>query len=173
MASVELRFSEETIRETVRRIAQELSRSYSGGCPVVVGVLKGSFIFLADLVRELTIPCEIDFIRARSYGAGVSSSGKVDIIKDVEIELRGRDVVVVEDIADSGLTLKTVIARLRSREPASLRCCALLVREGQSAPDFFGFTIGSEFVIGYGLDHAERYRGLREIYALTGERGRS
>lgn len=163
---LEPRFSEEQIRNAVRRIAAELSESYRDTCPVVVGVLKGSFVFLADLVRELTIPFEVDFVRARSYGAGTRSSGEVRITKDVETDLLGRHVIVVEDIADTGLTLDVVVERIRARGPASVKRCALLVRRGCARPDFWGFDIGEGFVIGYGIDYAEQYRGMREIRAL-------
>jgi hypoxanthine phosphoribosyltransferase len=163
---LEPRFSEAQIRDAVRRVALELSQAYGHTCPVFVGVLKGSFVFLADLVRELTIPFEVDFVRARSYGAGTQSSGKVEILKEVETELKDRHVVVVEDIADTGLTLDAVLALIRSHQPASVKCCALLVREGCRRPDFCGLSIGQGFVVGYGIDYAERYRGLREIYAL-------
>jgi hypoxanthine phosphoribosyltransferase len=165
---LEPKFSETQIRDAVRRLGLELSESYRHTCPVLVGVLKGSFVFLADLVRELTIPFEVDFVRASSYGAGTRSSGKVEIIKDVETELKDRHVVVVEDIADTGLTLDAVLALIGSRQPASVKCCALLVREGCRQPEFRGLSIGEGFVVGYGIDYAERYRGLREIYALPG-----
>lgn len=163
---LEPRFTETEIRDAVRRIARELSEAYAETCPVLVGVLKGSFVFIADLVRELTIPFEVDFVRARSYGAGTRSSGEVRITGEVETELRGRHVVVVEDIADTGLTLDAVVAQIRSREPASVKRCALLVREGCPLPDFRGFSIGPGFVVGYGIDYAEQYRGLRDIRAL-------
>jgi len=162
----ELKFSEAEIRTTVRRLAREISDAYPGQSPLLVGVLKGSFVFLADLVRELTIPFEVDFIRARSYGAGQVSSGQVEIIKDIETDARGRDVVVVEDIADTGLTLDTVVARIQAAGAASVKRCALLVREGAPRPDFAGFAVGACFVVGYGLDYAEQYRGLRDIRAL-------
>jgi hypoxanthine phosphoribosyltransferase len=148
-------------------VAGEISETYRDACPLLVGVLKGSFVFLADLVRELRIPCEVDFVRARSYRSGTKSAGAVEMLKDVEADVRGRHVVVVEDIADSGLTLDIVVARIRTREPASVRQCALLVREGCHRPEFVGFTIGQDFVVGYGIDYAERYRGLRDIRVLA------
>jgi hypoxanthine phosphoribosyltransferase len=160
-------FTEAQIGETVRRIAREISDAYGDACPVLVGVLKGSFVFMADLIRELTIRFEVEFIGARSYGTGTKSSGNVRITKDVETDLRGRDVIVVEDIADTGLTLDTVVARIRERGAASVKRCALLMRRECKPPDFVGFSIGPGFVVGYGLDHAEQYRGLREIRALT------
>lgn len=164
---LEPRFTEAQIRAAVCRIAGELSQAYRETCPVIVGVLKGSFVFLADLVRELTIPFEVDFVRARSYGADTHSSGEVRIIKDVETEVQGRHVIVVEDIADTGLTLDAVVARIEARRPASIRRCALLVRRGCPQPEFAGFSIGPGFVVGYGIDYAEQYRGLRDIRALA------
>ena len=164
---MERRFSEADIRGAVRRVAGEISEAYGDARPLLVGVLKGSFVFLADLVRELGIPCEVDFVRARSYGSGTKSAGAVQILKDVEMDVRGRHVVVVEDIADSGLTLDAVVARIRAGEPASVRRCALLVREDCPRPEFVGFTIGEGFVVGYGIDYAEEYRGLRDIHVLV------
>jgi hypoxanthine phosphoribosyltransferase len=167
---VELRpiFSEEEVRDAVRRLAERISGDYADECPVLVGVLKGSFVFLADLVRELGMPLEIDFVRARSYGTGLRSSGAVEIAKDVEVDLKGRHVIVVEDIADTGLTMDVVVERIKAGHPASIRRCALLLREGCPEPDYFGFRCGPGFVVGYGIDYAERYRGLRDIRALPG-----
>lgn len=164
---LEPRFSESEIGAAVRRIGRELSDAYRGRRVVLVGVLKGSFVFLADLIRELTIPFEMDFVRAHSYGTGTQSSGEIRITKDVEIDLAGRHVVVVEDIADTGLTLSTLIARFRSRATASVAGCALLVRDGCALPEFHGFQVGPGFLVGYGLDYAEQYRGLRDIRALV------
>ncbi|HYC22110.1 MAG TPA: hypoxanthine phosphoribosyltransferase [Candidatus Bathyarchaeia archaeon] len=159
-------FSEAEIRREVRRLAGEISAAYRGESPVLVGVLKGSFVFLADLIRELTVPFEIDFVRARSYGSRTVSSGHVQITSDIEVDVRGRHVVVVEDIADTGLTLSTVVARIQAAAPASVKRCALLVRQGSPMPDFAGFVIGPGFVVGYGIDYAEKYRGLRDIRLL-------
>jgi hypoxanthine phosphoribosyltransferase len=162
-------FTEDQIKEAVRSVAREISAAYADSCPLLVGVLKGSFVFLADLVRELTIPFEIDFVLARSYGAGTKSSGKVEILKEVESNVRGRHVVVIEDIADTGLTLQTVVARIEAGSPASVRRCALLVREGNPPVDFAGLAVGPGFVVGYGIDYAERYRGLRDIRTVVEE----
>jgi hypoxanthine phosphoribosyltransferase len=166
---LELRFTEDQIREAVRRVAREISAAYSDSCPLLVGVLKGSFVFLADLVRELTIPFEVDFVLARSYGSGTKSSGKVEILKEVESNVGGRHVLVIEDIADTGLTLQAVVGRIEAGGPASVRRCALLVRKGNPPVDFAGLSVGPGFVVGYGIDYAERYRGLRDIRALTEE----
>jgi hypoxanthine phosphoribosyltransferase len=161
-------FSEDEIRGAVRRLAARISADYSDECPVLVGVLKGSFVFLADLVRELGVPLEVDFVRARSYGTGLRSSGAVEIAKDVEVDLKGRHVIVVEDIADTGLTMDVVVERIKAGRPASVRRCALLLREGCPEPDYFGFRCGPGFVVGYGIDYAERYRGLRDIRTIPG-----
>ena len=166
---LEARFSEAEIRDAVGRIAAQLSDAYRDKNPVLVGVLKGAFVFLADLIRELTIPFELDFIRAQSYGAGTQSSGEVRITKDVEIPLEGRHVVLVEDIADTGLTLSALVTKLQSRNPASLKRCVLLVRQGCAEPEFQGLSVGPGFVVGYGIDYAEQYRGLRDIRVLPPE----
>jgi len=162
------RFTEEEIRATVRRIAREISEAYGEKHPLLIGVLKGSFVFLADLVRELAMPFEVDFVRARSYGTGIRSKGAVEIAKDVESDLLGRHVIVIEDIADTGLTMDVVVERIKAGRPASVKRCALLVREGCTRPDYVGLTVGPGFVVGYGIDYAEQYRGLRDIRALPG-----
>jgi hypoxanthine phosphoribosyltransferase len=164
--NLEVKFSEQQIRDTVCRLGREISAAYRGRPLLLVGVLKGSFVFLADLVRELTVPFEVDFIRARSYGAGKVSSGHVEIVKDLEANPWDRDVIVIEDIADTGLTLDTVVARIQAAAPASVKRCALLVREGSSGADFAGLSVGPGFVVGYGIDYAEQYRGLRDIRML-------
>ena len=175
---LEPRYTEDEIRAAVASVARAIESTVfettgepAGDAPplLLVGVLKGCFVFLADLVRELQIPVEVDFVRARSYGAGTSSRGAVEITKDLETDVRGRHVVVVEDIADSGLTMRVVVERIAAGEPASLRRCALLVREGcppADEPDYAGLRVGAGFVVGYGIDYAERYRGLRDIRAL-------
>ena len=156
----------EQLRTRVAELGAEITRDYAGRAPLLVGVLKGSFVFLADLVRELTVPVEIDFVRARSYGSGRQSNGAVQLVKDVETELAGRHVIVVEDIADTGLTMEVVVKRIEADGPASVKRCALLVREGCTPPDYAGLTVGPGFVVGYGLDHDEDFRGLRDIRAI-------
>lgn len=168
MDGLEPRFDADEIAAAVRRIAGEISRDLAGETPLLVGILKGCFVFLADLARELTIPFEVDFVRARSYGRGTSSSGAVEITKDVETDLTGRHVVVVEDIEDTGLTMQVVVERIKAGRPASIHRCALLVREGTPRPDYLGFEVGRGFVVGYGIDYAEQYRGLPDIRAIKG-----
>jgi hypoxanthine phosphoribosyltransferase len=157
---LETRLTEEEIRTAVRRLGVRISEDYADKRPLLVGVLKGCFVFLADLVREISIPVEIDFVRARSYGTGLRSTGAVELSKDVESDLEGRHVLVVEDIADTGRTLDVVVERIRAGRCASVRRCALLVRAGCETPEYYGFEIGPGFVVGY--------RGLRDIRAIPG-----
>lgn len=170
MDKLEPRFTEHEVRETVQKIARAVSEDYADKNPLLVGILKGSFVFLADLARQIDIPFEVDFIRARSYGKGTRSAGAVEITKDVETDLTGRHVVVVEDIADTGLTMEVVVERIRAGHPASVRRCALLIRNDCAIPiEYPGLQVGEGFVVGYGIDYAERYRGLRDIRALPKE----
>lgn len=165
---LEPRLTEEQIRTAVRELGSRISRDYADRRPLLVGVLKGCFVFLADLVREISVPVELDFVRARSYGKGLRSEGRVELTKDVEADLEGRHVIVVEDIADTGHTMDAVVERMRAGRCASVRRCALLVREGCEHPEYFGFEVGPGFVVGYGIDYAEDYRGLRDIRAVPG-----
>ena len=165
-----LLFSSEEIARHVERLAREISQDYQGGDLVVVGILKGVFIFLADLVRQLTIPVEIDFVRLASYGSGTTSSGTVRLTHDVELNLAGRDVLIVDDIVDSGLTLTFLREHLLTRRPRSLRICALVDKgERRSVRvelDYVGLHLDKGFVVGYGLDCKECYRYLPAIYEL-------
>jgi hypoxanthine phosphoribosyltransferase len=166
---LEPKFTEDQIQRAVRRIARRMSDAYRDLCPILIGVLKGSFVFLADLVRELTIPFEVDFVLARSYGLGTRSSGKVEILKEVESNVPSRHVVVIEDIADTGLTLDAVVERIQAGGPASVRRCALLVRQGHPRLDFAGLPVAPGFVVGFGIDYVEQYRGLRDIRTVVEE----
>ncbi|HEY8002236.1 MAG TPA: hypoxanthine phosphoribosyltransferase, partial [Solirubrobacterales bacterium] len=136
----------------------------------MVGVLKGAVLFIADLMRELTVPCEIDFMAVSSYGSATDSSGVVRILKDLDASIAGRDVLLVEDIVDSGLTLHYLLKNLRARDPRSLEVCALLTKPERRRVDlpirYVGFEIPNRFAIGYGLDHGQRYRNLRYVAAL-------
>ena len=155
------------LRRRVRALGREIGRRYRGRSPLLLGILKGSFIFMADLVRALDGPCDCDFLRVSSYGRGTVSRGRVRIGPGPGLPIRGRHVLVVEDIADSGRTLRAVLARLRRGRPASLRVCVLLdkpSRRTRPLPiDFTGFRIPDVFVVGYGLDHDGRWRGLPYI----------
>jgi hypoxanthine phosphoribosyltransferase len=166
----EVLIEEEPLQARIRELGAEISQEYEGRDLLLVGVLKGAVFFMADLMRELTIPCEIDFMAISSYGAATDSSGVVRILKDLDANIAGRDVLVVEDIIDSGLTLSYLMRSLKARKPASLEICALLTkperREIEVPVRFVGFEIPNKFVIGYGLDFAERYRNLPYVAVL-------
>ncbi len=161
---------EDTLRGRIAELGAEVSNDYTGRDLLLVGVLKGAVFFMADLMRHLTIPCEVDFMAISSYGASTDSSGVVRILKDLDVNIEGRDVLVVEDIIDSGLTLSYLIRNLESRNPATLEVCALLTKPARREIDvrvrYTGFEIPNEFVIGYGLDYAERYRNLPYVAVL-------
>jgi hypoxanthine phosphoribosyltransferase len=160
----------EVVQQRVRELGAELSRDYAHTDLLLVGVLKGAVFFMADLVRQITVPCEIDFMAVSSYGNSTDSSGVVRILKDLDANIEGRNVVIVEDIVDSGLTLSYLIRNLDARGPASLEVCALLTKPARRIADiecrYVGFEIPNRFVIGYGLDYAERYRSLPFVAAL-------
>ncbi|MFP5323044.1 MAG: hypoxanthine phosphoribosyltransferase [Acidimicrobiia bacterium] len=164
--------TEEQIRSRIAELGAEIARDYEDKNPILVSVLKGAFIFVADLARATPIPLEIDFMAVSSYGASTRSSGVVRIVKDLDVDLGGRHVIIVEDIVDSGLTLRYLRKTLESRGTASLEVCALLVREGNQQAEldlrYIGFRIPPAFVIGYGLDVAERYRNLPHIADYRG-----
>jgi hypoxanthine phosphoribosyltransferase len=166
----EVLIEEEPLQARIAELGAEVSREYEGRDLLLVGVLKGAVFFMADLMRELTIPCEIDFMAISSYGAATDSSGVVRILKDLDTNIAGRDVLVVEDIIDSGLTLSYLMRSLKARKPASLEICALLTKPERREIDvpvkFVGFEIPNKFVIGYGLDFAERYRNLPYVAVL-------
>ena len=162
--------SEEQIDERVRELGAEISRDYAGETVLLVAVLRGAAIFLADLSRAMTVPVELDFMAVSSYGSSTKSSGVVRILKDLDEQIEGRNVLVVEDILDTGLTLKYLLKNLASRKPASLEVVTLLNKQGkQRVPiscKYSGFSVPDEFVVGYGLDFAERYRNLPYIGVL-------
>jgi hypoxanthine phosphoribosyltransferase len=169
----EILIEEDALRGRIAELGEEISRDYAGRAPLLVGVLKGAVFFMSDLMRELTVPCEIDFMAVSSYGASTDTSGVVRILKDLDLNIEGRDVLVVEDIIDSGLTLNYLIRNLESRSPASLEICALLTKPDRRQIDvpvrYVGFEIPNKFVIGYGLDFAERYRNLPYVGVLDEE----
>ena len=166
----EVLIEEDVLQERVRELGREVSLDYADRELLLVGVLKGAVFFMADLMRALTVPCEIDFMAISSYGASTDSSGVVRILKDLDIKIDRRHVLVVEDIIDSGLTLSYLMRNLESREPASLEVCALLTKPARREIDvrvrYVGFEIPNKFVIGYGLDFAERYRNLPYVGVL-------
>jgi hypoxanthine phosphoribosyltransferase len=169
----EVLIEEDALQERVAALGQELSGDYAGRDLLLIGVLKGAVFFMADLMRHVTVPCEVDFMAISSYGASTDSSGVVRILKDLDINIEGRHVLVVEDIIDSGLTLSYLMRNLEARGPASLEICALLTKPDRREMDvpvrYIGFEIPDRFVIGYGLDFAERYRNLPYVAVLSAE----
>ena len=163
-------FTEEALRARVGELAQQINRDLAGKEPVLISVLRGSFIFMADLVRAIELPCRVDFMAVSSYGSGTTSSGQVKITKDLSENIEGRDIVVVEDILDSGNTLAYLLQILQARRPASIRLCTLLDKPSRRVKpvqaDYVGFPVEDLFVVGYGLDYAERYRNLPYIGVL-------
>ena len=163
--------TEEDIHDIVTRLGSEISRDYAGKNPLVVCVLKGAFVFTSDLLRAITVPCEVDFMAVSSYGSGVKTSGVVRIVKDLSTKLEGRDVLIAEDILDSGLTLSYLIDLFKARNPKSVRIAAFAVKDIPDhvpavEPDYVGTHVPNEFIVGYGLDYAERYRNLPYIGVL-------
>jgi hypoxanthine phosphoribosyltransferase len=167
----EILIDADALRSRIGELGEEVSAHYAGQDLLLIGVLKGAVFFMADLMRHLTVPCEVDFMAISSYGAQTDSSGVVRILKDLDINIEGRNVLVVEDIIDSGLTLSYLMRNLESREPASLEVCALLTKPARREIDvpvrWIGFEIPNRFVIGYGLDFAERYRNLPYVGVLS------
>ena len=162
---------EETLQKRIKELADEISRDYEGKNPLFIGILKGSVFFITDLLRYLTIPAQMDFMAVSSYGAGTKSSGEVKVLKDLNAPIAGKDVIIVEDIVDSGNTLSYLKRLLISRKPASVKICTLLDkpdrRKTDIVTDYSGFIIPDEFVVGYGLDYDENYRQYPEIYILS------
>jgi hypoxanthine phosphoribosyltransferase len=158
------------IQSKVKELARHISSDYAGKEPILIGILNGVVFFFVELVMALSIPSKIDFIRASSYGSGRATSGTIKLVKDVEIPLKGQDVIVVEDIVDTGLTLNSLVKNLESREPASVKICALIDkserREKEVKIDYCGFKVQEGFLVGYGLDYAERYRYLPDICVI-------
>lgn len=166
-------YSEEVIAEKVRELGALISRDFEGKNPMFVGVLKGSFVFMADLMRSIDIPCRIEFMAVSSYGNKSETTGAVKITKDLNTDIEGQHVLIIEDILDSGLTLNYLINYLKVRNPASVKICTLLDkperRKAEVKPEYTGFTIPDYFVVGYGLDYAEKYRNLPYIGVLKPE----
>jgi len=162
--------SERRIRTAVKRLAREISRDHKGTVPVFIGILNGSFIFFADLIREVGIACEVDFLKLSSYGDAKITSGNVRLLKDLNCQVEGRDIVIVEDIVDTGLSVEYIRHLIEPQNPRSLKVVTLLFKSASVKPgthvDYVGFDIPSDFVIGYGLDYAQRERNLKAIYRL-------
>ncbi len=166
-------FSRERIAQEIKRIGQEISRDFKDQEVMLVGVLKGSFLFIADLIREIEVPSVIDFVRLASYGSGTQTSGIIEFRKELEMPIRGRNVIIVEDIIDSGYTLECLYNKLLLQEPRTLKICTLIDkkarREVEIEADYVGITMDDGFIIGYGLDHDEKYRNLPDIYVVDEE----
>jgi len=158
------------IAKAVDRLASQIKRDYQGKQPLLIGVLKGSFVFMADLIRQLNLPLELDFVRLSSYGAARESSGKVRIVQGLKTPIKGRDVLVVEDIVDTGITTSFLLDYLMKRKPASLKLCALTDKPARRrvpvSIDYLGFTVPDEFIVGYGIDCDEKFRYSPDIYTL-------
>jgi hypoxanthine phosphoribosyltransferase len=158
---------QDKIRQAVAKLAAEIRQDYQGKQPLLIGILKGSFIFMADMVRELGLPVEIDFVRLSSYGAGTETSAKVKVVQGLKTKITGRDLLIIEDIVDTGLTVSFLMDYLRKKKPASLKLCALADKPSRhKAPvviDYLGFTVPNKFIVGYGIDWNEKFRYLREI----------
>lgn len=169
----EVFFTKEVISEKVRELGARITQDYAGKNPLIVSVLKGSYVFMADLTREIDTPCNIDFMVVSSYGMGAKTSGEVQIIKDIEQQIDGRDLLIVEDILDSGVTLNYLMTVLKARGANSIKLCTLLSKPDRRKidvdVDYLGFEIPDEFVVGYGLDYAEKYRNLPYIGILKPE----
>ncbi|MBA7653830.1 Hypoxanthine phosphoribosyltransferase [subsurface metagenome] len=172
-AELRVLFNRQEIEAAVRRLASEISEDYRNKNPVLLGILRGSFVFLADLIRHLDFPLEVDFIELSSYGSSTQTSGKIKVVKKLETPVRDRNVLVVEDIVDTGLTTDFLIKYLKRQKPASVKLCALTDkpsrREVPVHIDYIGFTVPNKFLVGYGLDANQKFRNLPDICYLEGE----
>ncbi len=169
-SNLKLLKTEEEIEATIGRLAKEINRDYADLTPILVGVLRGTFIFMADLVRHLTIDMEIDFIELRSYGEGTESSKNVQTIKGLNTSVKERNIVIIEDIVDTGLTINSLITKLNQNNPSSIKVCALTSKPSRRVVkvdiDYLGFEVPDVFLVGYGLDFNQKYRNLPELYYL-------
>ena len=170
---VHILFSHDEIKATVRRLAAEIKKDYQARDPLLIGILTGSFMFMADLIRLLDFPLEVEFVRLSSYGRGRQSSGKVRVVKGLTSSIKGRDVLIIEDIVDTGLTTSFLLDYLRKKKPASLKLCALTDKPSRRQTpviiDYLGFTVPDKFLVGYGLDWDEKFRNLPDICYLEVE----
>ena len=162
--------TQDEIRQAVAKLASEIRRDYQDKQPLLIGILKGSFIFMADLVRELGLPVEVDFVKLSSYGSGTETSGKVKVVQGLKTPIKDRDVLVVEDIVDTGLTVSFLMNHLRKKKPTSLKLCALTDKPSRHevpvAIDYLGFTVPNKFIVGYGIDWNEQFRYLKDICCI-------
>lgn len=169
--------SERRIKSAVRRLAFEIDRDARGTVPVFIGVLNGSFIFFADLIREIRVPCEVDFLKLSSYGDAKITSGNVRLLKDLNCQVQGRDIIIVEDIVDTGLSVEYIRHLIEPQNPRTLKVVTLLYKADSVKPgthvDYIGFRIPSDFVIGYGLDYSQRERNLKAVYRLKARPARA
>ena len=169
----EVYFTEEQLRDKVRELGARITEDYRGKNPLIVSVLKGSYIFMSDLTRAIDTPCNVDFMVVSSYGKGTKTSGEVQIIKDIAQPIDGRDLLIVEDILDTGITLSKLVPVLKMRNPNSVRICTILSKPSRRMadiePDYCGFEVPDEFVVGYGLDYDEKYRNLPYVGVLKPE----
>lgn len=158
------------ISKRVKQLAAHINKDYEHKIPIFIGVLNGAFLFMSDLIREIKVNCEIDFLKLSSYGDSKISSGQVKTLKELNCELKGRDVIIVEDIIDSGLSMDFILKTIKSQKPASVKIASLLIKKGTPKfnfkIDYLGFEIENKFVVGYGLDFAQKYRNLKGIYVL-------
>jgi len=163
--------AEDEIQKRIKELAEQISEDYKGKVPVFIGVLNGSFLFMSDLIRYMDIDCEIDFFKLSSYGDEKISSGRVKLLKELNCDVNGRDIIIVEDIVDSGLSINYIEDLFSEKKPNSMKVVSLLVKPGSLKYDvkidYIGFDIPSKFVVGYGLDYAQKYRNLRSIYVLS------
>ncbi|HZW38361.1 MAG TPA: hypoxanthine phosphoribosyltransferase [Ignavibacteriaceae bacterium] len=163
--------TEEIIQKRIKELGKQISEEYKDKTPVFIGVLNGAFIFLADLIKNVTIDCEIDFFKLSSYGDSKISSGQVTLVKELNCDVNGRDLIIVEDIVDTGLSIKFIEQLISSHTPSSMKVVSLLLKPNSLIYDvkidYIGFEIPSKFVLGYGLDYAQKYRNLRSIYVLN------
>ena len=162
--------SRDEIAETVARLAGEIKRDYQGKQPLLIGILKGSFVFMADLIRQIDLPLELEFVKLSSYGSARESSGKVRVVQGLQTRIKDRDVLVVEDIVDTGITTSFLLDYLKKKKPASLKLCALTDKPSRHrvpvSIDYLGFTVPDKFIVGYGIDFDEKFRNLPDIYGI-------
>jgi hypoxanthine phosphoribosyltransferase len=163
--------TEEVIQNRIKEMAEQISQDYNGKIPIFIGVLNGAFIFLSDLIKNISVDCEIDFFKLSSYGDSKISSGNVRLLKELNCDVNGRDIIIVEDIVDSGLSIKYIEEIFAKHSPNSMKVCSLLMKpeslKFDVKIDYIGFNIPGKFVIGFGLDYAQKYRNLRAIYSLS------